>query len=849
LIQPDLASRFTAASEPREKLSLAFALANFGQVEADYLISQLDDIEDRDTANLIDALGHDATGSIDKLRQAANECSTLEFQRRKARLALVALALGDTTIPIDACEFEGRPDPGVRTWFIDEFRRWELNRQELAAIVKVSTSPALRSAVCLGLGQIPVKQVSTDDKNRIAELATQWYSLPDSSTHSAVAWLMREWEIPEPTLPDAKQMVDGRNWFVNSQGVTFVRITPKSEEYYSLPDPIEKFRRQFEKLTYLTDADLSGTPKKRLERAYAAYVLEKFDKALADFERLIENNFDLPKTLMYRTLVLARMKKTDEAKKALATWIDKHTKQQSPVSWNFDSWIRVRENTMLTDQGSKEGNRCLKFVAEKQAPDDITFFQKVAVKQNTWYLLSGWIKTENVVVEQTAGMVGANLSLASARWNGLTSDSVLGSSEWTYKTLVFNSKNDDSITVAARLGFNNSTVSGTAWFDDMCLIELPEQTVVNDLNLQKPSFLTAELRKANLIDNPGFEDFTTVPTKADSYHGYLESLVSLWLEDTEGANVALEKALQEVNQLDRDNLFFLACTLARFSEVERLGTERRQASINQSIRLLERWSTGSDADRVSMREHPDLLVLHPIFDFQRLTALRKPTPEHPYWLASREVTRGEYEAFLDDSSYDGEKPRDANVARPDDSVNPTPDHPAQKVSWYDAVMYCNWLSRQEGRTPAYRYAGKEKTKVNNDQEVEVDKWEEVDGVTGYRLPREVEWEYACRAGSETDWSTGSDISLLAVYCEMQSSQASTCGKKLPHAWGMHDMHGNVWEWCWDQFEGSSRVHRGGSWIDVATLCRTANRHWYVPASRTHVIGFRIALSSPSGIPK
>lgn len=235
LIRPDLASRFTAASEPREKLSLAFGLANFGQVEVDYLISQIDEIEDRDTANLIEALGHDAADSIEKLKRAASECSTPALQRRKARLALAALGVGDTVLPIDACEFEGRPDPGVRTWFIDEFQRWEIDLEKVTATVGNSTSPALRSAICLGIGQIPVKQISNDDKNRIAELAAKWYTLPDSSTHSAVAWLMREWELPEPALPDANQMVDGRNWFVNSQGVTFVRITPTAQEKENVP--------------------------------------------------------------------------------------------------------------------------------------------------------------------------------------------------------------------------------------------------------------------------------------------------------------------------------------------------------------------------------------------------------------------------------------------------------------------------------------------------------------------------------------------------------------------------------------------------------------------------------------
>jgi formylglycine-generating enzyme required for sulfatase activity len=101
-----------------------------------------------------------------------------------------------------------------------------------------------------------------------------------------------------------------------------------------------------------------------------------------------------------------------------------------------------------------------------------------------------------------------------------------------------------------------------------------------------------------------------------------------------------------------------------------------------------------------MRSDPDLLVLHADPRFVKLAAERSNVPEQPFWLASREVTRGEFEAFLNDNGYDGEKPKDAKEARADDSISPTPDHPAQNVSWYDAVMCCNWLSRREGRTPA-----------------------------------------------------------------------------------------------------------------------------------------------------
>jgi formylglycine-generating enzyme required for sulfatase activity len=207
-----------------------------------------------------------------------------------------------------------------------------------------------------------------------------------------------------------------------------------------------------------------------------------------------------------------------------------------------------------------------------------------------------------------------------------------------------------------------------------------------------------------------------------------------------------------------------------------------------------------------------------------------------------QVTRGELEAYLADGNT-GE--------RPYDEVSPTLDHPAQNVSWDDAVKYCNWLSRREGRTPAYRYSGKQKIKDYNAREFEVDKWEEVVGANGYRLPRELQWEYACRAGSETDWSTGSDELLLASYCQMFPAKlASQCGEKLPNAWGLHDMHGNVWEWCCDlnDAEGSNRVYRGGSWSDDAAFCRSAYRFRDAPGYRSFDLGFRLALSS-AGIPK
>jgi len=169
------------------------------------------------------------------------------------------------------------------------------------------------------------------------------------------------------------------------------------------------------------------------------------------------------------------------------------------------------------------------------------------------------------------------------------------------------------------------------------------------------------------------------------------------------------------------------------------------------------------------------------------------------------------------------------------------------VSWYDAVLYCNWLSIQEGRSVCYERTGT-KEKGGYD-ETEYDAWRIIPGGAGYRLPSDVEWEYACRVGTQTEYSSGNDESLLVRYCQMQPSKlTSVCSEKLPNAWGLHDVHGNVWEWCWHLYnaERSHRVLRGGSWTNDAAYCRTARRYTFEPTSRFTSLGFRLALS-PSGV--
>jgi formylglycine-generating enzyme required for sulfatase activity len=172
------------------------------------------------------------------------------------------------------------------------------------------------------------------------------------------------------------------------------------------------------------------------------------------------------------------------------------------------------------------------------------------------------------------------------------------------------------------------------------------------------------------------------------------------------------------------------------------------------------------------------------------------------------------------------------------SYNIGPSLPVENVSWYDAIEYCNRLSLLEGLPPAYTING---TNVTWDR-----------NTNGYRLPTEAEWEYACRAGTTTPYHTGNTITKRQA--NFDGNEIEPVGSYAPNAWGLHDMHGNVWEWCWDWHgsysrgvkidpigasSGSRRVARGGSWRSIAENVRSAYRADYTPSYMNDCNGFRL----------
>lgn len=152
------------------------------------------------------------------------------------------------------------------------------------------------------------------------------------------------------------------------------------------------------------------------------------------------------------------------------------------------------------------------------------------------------------------------------------------------------------------------------------------------------------------------------------------------------------------------------------------------------------------------------------------------------------------------------------------------------VSWLDAIRFCNALSGQEGLPLAYHLHG---DGVEGDPTAD-----------GYRLPTEAEWEHACRAG--TTGPRYGRLDDIAWYRGNSDAHPHPVGGKQANAWGLHDMLGNVWEWCWDIYDvevyDSYRVLRGGGWFDEPWSCRASVRRRSHPTLRIDDLGFRLARS-------
>jgi formylglycine-generating enzyme required for sulfatase activity len=211
-----------------------------------------------------------------------------------------------------------------------------------------------------------------------------------------------------------------------------------------------------------------------------------------------------------------------------------------------------------------------------------------------------------------------------------------------------------------------------------------------------------------------------------------------------------------------------------------------------------------------------------------------------------EVTQGQYQAVMGDnpsffSSQGGGMEQVAGRS--------TDQYPVETVSWVDAVTFCNKLSMKEGLKPFYTIA-ESNVRVLDRRGL------------GYRLPTEAEWEYCCRAGTNTQFSFGNDPARMGEFSWSGGSKGEgphPVGQKPPNAWGLFDMHGNIWEWCGDWHNnqyytnsppddppgpamptGHSRVIRGGGYDSPPKFSRASLRGGREPDRKEKILGFRVA---------
>ena len=227
-------------------------------------------------------------------------------------------------------------------------------------------------------------------------------------------------------------------------------------------------------------------------------------------------------------------------------------------------------------------------------------------------------------------------------------------------------------------------------------------------------------------------------------------------------------------------------------------------------------------------------------------------------VSDHEVTRGEYKAVMgSDPSIASANDKDGNELEGDAVLN----NPVNYVSWYDALVYCNKLSMLENLTPCYSIDGS----------TDPDDWGEVPTSSnstwnaatcnyeaeGYRLPTEAEWEWLARGGENYEYAGSDNVDDVAWYTSnTNDTETREVKTKAPNGYGLYDMSGNVYEWCWDWYgsisdssaadgatSGSYRVSRGGSWYSYDSFCRVAYRLSSLPGHRYNGCGLRVVRPS------
>jgi formylglycine-generating enzyme required for sulfatase activity len=242
-------------------------------------------------------------------------------------------------------------------------------------------------------------------------------------------------------------------------------------------------------------------------------------------------------------------------------------------------------------------------------------------------------------------------------------------------------------------------------------------------------------------------------------------------------------------------------------------------------------------------------------DHSRLEIPHRRIISRHFAIAAKEVTVEEYQEFVNDNPG-------VDHGNIDSKFSPDPKGPMNGVTWYDAAAYCNWLSRKENLPECYE--PNDQGQFAEGMSIRADALSR----TGYRLPTEAEWEYACRSGTGTSRYYGVSLNMLGRYVWFLATspdRAQPCGSLLPNDLGLFDTLGNVYEWCLEQAlayepgkgalrddsnivlsiaDKHPRLLRGGAFTVPPLAVRSAYRYWCQRSTRDIDFGFRLARTCP-----
>jgi len=396
-----------------------------------------------------------------------------------------------------------------------------------------------------------------------------------------------------------------------------------------------------------------------------------------------------------------------------------------------------------------------------------------------------------------------------------------------------------------------------------------EEMYVNNNKLEN---LPPEIAKMSSLKelNASNNNITTLPKEI----GKLEKLEKIDLSHNQLTVLPDEITeldnLQEIN-IESNQLKTLPAEMEQMPELKYVEFENNEFSEEEKARIEKEFDLSTSEEQIEKNKNvnnvsvPENMVL--ISAKNKTFTMGSPSNEpereddetqhqvtfsYDFLMGKYEVTQAEYENLM------------GNDYAKDYGVGDN--YPVYYVSWWDAIKYCNALSKKEGFPVAYNESTGDLLDANGNKTTDITK------VKGYRLPTEAEWEYACRGedtrqGVYPPFYTGNNLTTSQANYDgnipyngnakgTYREKTIEVGSFSPNSYGLYDMHGNVWEWCHDWFDdyignvtnpigpstGSYRVLRGGSWIYYAKFCRSANRRSNIPTNRDSNDGFRIARS-------